>query len=414
MFVDFEKVFQKKPQTELPIPKAIVEHLNDQLPQGLKYIADETSVSVVSQDGSPLRFDGFRYAPTREQEQVLGNEYSTQDILDFSYNAQQNIPIVLNKEGFLIVNDSEIPVERLVMFPHNPLRYISGSAFVSPPPFDPPFKLSFGCKKYSRTLEMARVPHMSIYISSFESQKQDPLQVRYTYDTKTNSMTLNISYDLSRAKSIRDCVEVPSIYNAFLDGKGYIAEIPFPTKLNSKDVHKFNEESLAFWEKVLKIEEFLEVKFTPSFNAIDFDTMCIVEQLYQNLIKTTPISDTNKVDSIDGIWNVDHKQNIQDSIGKTMYFEFEGMAHISLFGVELELPTLRKVFNTKLISVTQEEGKHKLTLEDADETNPRFTVMLCFKDIVALKNFQEENQGNSVAQFRNARRAREYILNSTN
>ena len=37
MFVDFNRVFSGKPQTELKVPDAMVEHLSSQLPLGVRY-----------------------------------------------------------------------------------------------------------------------------------------------------------------------------------------------------------------------------------------------------------------------------------------------------------------------------------------------------------------------------------------
>lgn len=41
MFVDFNRVFNNKPQTELKIPKAMIDKLNVSLPKGVRYVADE-------------------------------------------------------------------------------------------------------------------------------------------------------------------------------------------------------------------------------------------------------------------------------------------------------------------------------------------------------------------------------------
>ena len=84
MFVDFDKVFNSKPQSEMKVPDALIQSLSEQLPPGLKYIADEDgSCRIVSNEREPITIGGFKYKPTDKQLQVLGNEYTNQDVLDY-------------------------------------------------------------------------------------------------------------------------------------------------------------------------------------------------------------------------------------------------------------------------------------------------------------------------------------------
>lgn len=408
MFVDFDKVFTGKPQTELPIPHALVEHLSEQLPQGLKYAVHEQCLQVVPADESTLRFSGFHFAPTAEQKKVLGDSYTEADLLAYMYNSQQRIPLELDKEGIIVVNGNELPMENLVRFPNNPINWIEGALFIFPEKFDPPFSLNVGSENYSRTLQIKRVPHNSIHIKAFESDKNSPLLFSYQVNTLEKKMSMNVSFNLEAAHSIRDYVESIAIYNAFLEGKGYLDGSPLSSKLVGKQVKKYS--NLSFWEKVLQIENVLGVNFIPSTDDISFDTICDVELLYQNLVNKTPIRDTNKIDTIDGKWTIERQQDIHDSIGKPLYFEFEASVTQTLFGVDLLLPCFLMVFNSKLTGVVQEGDTYKLQLEDASETQPRFTSMLCFKDQENMSSYRKGDRNAMVTQFHDAKRAREYII----
>ena len=147
MFVDFDKVFNGKRQTELPIPQALVEHLSEQLPQGLRYAVHEKCLQVVPEEGTELHFGGFHFAPTVEQQKVLGNSYTEADLLAYMHNSQQRIPLELDKAGIIVVNGNELPMENLVRSPNNPIEWIDGSLFIFPEKFDPPFTLRVGSKK---------------------------------------------------------------------------------------------------------------------------------------------------------------------------------------------------------------------------------------------------------------------------
>lgn len=410
MFVDFDKVFAEKRQTGLPIPKALVDHLSDQLPKGLRYAVHEQCLHVVPEDGTVLRISGFHFAPTVEQRACLGDDYSEEDILAFSYNSQQRIPLELNNEGILIVNGESLPMNALIQSPYNPFSFIEGSLYVFPQKFGPPFHLGVGSDKYSRLLLVKRIPHNSIHTQAFESDESSPLLISYQLNTKEKKMTMSISLNLDVAHSIRDYVETIAIYNAFIEGKGYIGGHSFPSKLIGEQVKKYDEDNLSFWEKVMQIESLLGVNFIPPREDVSFDTICEVEQLYQNLINHTPIRDTNKIETISGTWTFERQQSIQESINRSVFFEFEATISLTLFGVSISLPCLLMVFNSKLIGVVEEEDTYRLQLDDDSEAQPRFTSMLCFKDNDSMRTYKAGDRSDMLTKFHEAKRARQYII----
>lgn len=410
MFVDFDKVFAEKRQTGLPIPKALVDHLSDRLPKGLRYAVHEQCLHVVPEDGADLRFSGFHFAPTVEQKACLGDNYSEEDILAFSHNAQQKIPLELNNEGILIVNGERLPMNALIQSPYNPVSFAEGSLYVFPQEFDPPFYLSVGSDKYSRLLLIKRIPHNSIHTQAFESDESSPLLISYQLNTKEQKMTMSISFNLDAAHSIRDYVETIAIYNAFIEGKGYIGGHLFPSKLVGEQVKKYDEDSLSFWEKVMQVERILGVNFIPPREDVSFDTICDVEQLYQNLVNQTPIRDTNKIETISGTWTIERQQDIQESIGRSMLFEFEATTTLTLFGVSISLPCFLMVFNSRLTGVVEEGDTYRIQLDDDSEAQPRFTSMLCFKDNDSMRTYKAGDRNDMLTKFREAKRARQYII----
>ena len=406
MFVDFDRVFGKKPQSQMKVPEALAQFLSEQLPAGLKYIADEDgSCRIASVEGKPITIGGFIYEPTEQQRQVLGEKYTTQDVLDYSYNAQQRIRLSLKRDGYILLNGKEFPVEKLLYRPYNPLKFVSGSFYMFPAAFPKPFSLTVGNGKYERTLRIRRVHNESINIAAFESEKENALYISYYVDEKQNRMTMNVSLNLTCAHTVRDIVEAASIYNSSLDGKALIGGKPFET-----DAQGFDQSSLEFWEKVLRIEDELGVSFTPPHRDVKFDEMCVAEQLYQNLIRGLPIRDTMRIDSIDGAWNPANEKNIRKSIGQPMLFEFTAVRGIELFGVELELPCLMRIFNASLAGLEEEGSTQRIILGDQNCDTPRYTSFLCFKDEAHKKKYEESaNRDASISQFHDAKRADEYL-----
>lgn len=412
MFVDFDKVFNRKPQTQMKVPEALVQTLSEHLPTGLQYVAAEDgSCRIISAEKKPIIIGGFLYEPTAQQRQILGENYTVQDVLDYSYNAQQWIHLSLKRDGYILLNGEEFPVEKLQYHPYVPVKFVSGSFYIFPRKFPEPFSLTIGNGKYERTLQIRRVPNESISVAAFESGKENVLYTNYYIDERKHRMTMNISLNLAYAFTVRDMVEAPSIYNSFLDGKGLMEGSPIESKIMEDNIHKFDQSTIEFWGKVLCIENYLNVSFSPPHRDIEFDEMSTVEQLYQTLIQTTPVRDVKTIDSLDGPWDLTSKKDILKSIGQPLFLEFKAVHCADLFGVKLELPCLLRVFNAILAGFNEEENVKRIILDDQSNDKPRYISFLCFKDEASMKNYEESvDLSISIQQFQNAKYAREYLV----
>lgn len=176
----------------------------------------------------------------------------------------------------------------------------------------------------------------------------------------------------------------------------------------SKDSKLFDEGSIMFWEKVLEIEKCLDVHFQPPKEDIDFETVSLVEKLYQNLINKTPVRDNHTINSIDGKKEISTK-TLDEVVGKPMYFEFEATSNMELFGVKKELPAIMGVFNAKLESYTQKGDKQKIIFADESSEKQRYTSVMYFKSEKDLKNFRNGNREQITAILRSAKKTKEYL-----
>lgn len=410
MFVDFNKVFQNKPQTEITVPSAFVNYMNKSLPSGVKYMVEADGTCVIAGEGESYTIGGLVFSPTEEQKNILGKNFTHEDVIEYFYNTQKPIPLALKKEGYIILNGQEFPVEKLAYNPLNPVKYVSGSLFAYPHPFPKPFPVTVGCDKYSREIIVSRVPNDSVHVAAFESSKEEPLYIRYLVNQKTNDLTMNMSFNLKNAKTIRDIVESTLIYNAYLDGKGLLFGHYLNASINSNGANRFDDSSAAFWEKVLKIEEFLDVEFCPPKEDVDFETICMVEQLYQNLINKIPTRDKQIINSIDGNWDFEScGKDINESIGRPMFFEFEATSQIELFGVKKPLPILLGIFNAVLVEYSKKGKKQKLVLEDESSEKKRYTSVMHFKTEEDLRIFKTTDHDQVIKLFHDAKRPYEYL-----
>ena len=127
MFVDFNRVFKNKSQTQLSVPSAFINYMNRSLPEGVKYVVDEDGNCVITGTDNSISIGGFSFELTDEQKRILGKNYTDKDVYDYFYNIQKPIPLTMIKDGYILLNGHEFPVEKMAYNPLAPIKYVSGS-----------------------------------------------------------------------------------------------------------------------------------------------------------------------------------------------------------------------------------------------------------------------------------------------
>lgn len=410
MFVDFNRVFNNKPQAEGNIPAVFLEYLNTQVPAGVKYIINDKGNCEITGENGPYTIGGYIFRPTEQQKKILGNSFTYDDLFKYFYNAQKPVPLELKREGYLTINGEEFPIDKMSYNPLHPIKYVEGSFCLVPSPFPEPFELEVGCGKYTRRLLFSRVPNESVNVLIFESAKETPLQIRYLINEEKGTITFNVSFNLKYAKTIRDMVETTMIYNAYLEGEGVLCGQPLQVAINDKKAKLFDKKSAVFWEKVLMIEQYLKVSYTPPQEDVDLDKICLVEQLYQNLILKNPVRYNQIINSIDGECGKEVGEKIiAESIGKPIYFEFEMLAKFDLFGVKHEFPTLLGVFNAIVSDYKINNGLNTVYLADESDEKRRYTSIMSFVSEKELQSFKNGDYNERIEKFHDAKYPQEYL-----
>lgn len=410
MFANFNKVFNNKPQTQIPVPTALVDYLSKSLPDGVKYTLDDKGNCIIAAENKQLLIEGFIFKPNKEQKKILGKNFSHKDVMNYVYNSQKPIALELKKEGYITINGEELPISKMAFNPLNPIEYISGTFFMSPPKFPDPFSITVSCDRYQRNIIISRVPNNSINIIAYQSENNSPLFIEYFIDTSNDNIKMNIELKLIHAKTIRDLVESAIIYNAFLDGKGLLMGTPLDAIIDNINANRFDEKSAIFWEKVLKVEEILNTNFIPPQEDVDSQTMYLVEQLYQSLVNKVPTRDTEVITSVDGTWNFKNTEtDINTNIGHPIFLEFEITKRFNLFGTQQELPALLGVFNA-ILSEYQENGKkQKITIADESPQKTRYMSIMYFKTDEDLKEYKANDHQKRIEILKNAKKPQDYL-----
>ena len=411
MYVDFNKVFKSKSQTQYDIPPALVKYLSRFLPKGLTYRAIRNGNCVAVSTSESCNIGGFRFEPTADQKKILGKNYSVNDILSYSYNSQRAIPLKLAKEGIILFNNQELPIDKILYNPYNPIKSVSGNFYMEPEKFPDPFPIQIGGAGFKKMVLVQRIPNESITTAAYESDPKSALCIQYFVDNKTQKIKFNLYFYRKNAKNIRDLLESILIYNAFLDGEGTICEQPLGIKLESPEVKRIDVKSINFLKKLRSIEECLEVTFTPPQGEIDYDTMCLVEQLYQNLINHVPVRNLEKINSININTSRENPyEKFEALIGRPFFFEFELTTGIDLYDVKLSLPTIVGFFNAILKDITYiDDNNSMLTFIDENEAKERYTSSMYFKTIDELKAFKSDKHDKIISDFRDAKLLYKYL-----
>ena len=239
------------------------------------------------------------------------------------------------------------------------------------------------------------------------SHDKETLKIKYFVDYTKNTFDFKISYDLGKAKTIKDIIETTSIYNSFLNGDGMIFGERLKTQKISEDIKRFDSNNLLFWKKVLAVEEKLKVRFHPNIDEINNDLINFVERIYQNLINHIPVKNYDVINSVD-TQLVDNTE-VHKSIGKPLFFEFEFNYEIELFGIKIVLPGLMNIFNSIISKYEKLDTKYRYILEDESDDRKRYSSSLYFASQEELTQFRNLNLNERVQPFHDAKYIHEFF-----
>ena len=412
MFVDFNKVFAKTPQTEMCIPVALANQLSKKLPTGLKYEVDETKHHIVivpdPETGEPIRIKGLQFVPTDEQKSILGENYNFDDLLELSYNSQTPIPFELVNDGIVNINGTDISIDRFYYNPYFPKKLEVNSMVMFPSPLDEEFAITIGSETVSSEILVTRIPNFSIRTKTFETKQERCLYVKYSWDSSTNKFLFTIKVRIDKAVSVQEILDSINIYNAFCDGKGFIAGSAIQTKLITADESKYDKEAKSFWEKVRNIESKLDIDFVPPFVDFDMDTVYCVETLFQSFINHNPVRKNTAINTINSQRDESKDQIAAQNIGKQIYFEYIDQNTFIIFGKSITLYCLVGVFNAVFADYHTKENECTIFLKCKSEEQPMYVSELYFKTTDEIKDYREANT-DRMNILKNAKKVYEYL-----
>lgn len=409
MFVDFDKTFGDIDETTLKIPNGLLRKLNRDLPEGFHYEYKDDGLCHIASDDDKITFSGFEVILTDEQKALIGDNPNMENVLKYFYNAQKEIPLSLLKPGIIIMNDEEVPVEKIMHHPFKSLKFDSFNLTALPPKFVDPFPLTISGNGCSMKMMINRVPNESVYESKFESINEAPIKIKYSINDKEKLFSISIITNLNLSKSSREIYDSMSIYNAFISGKGKLENITIPMESAPQANKQYSKKSLAFWKKAAEIENKLDIRFVVSDFEITRDIAYDIEHLYQNLIKGKPVRDDYKIDNLETEWTIESENRVKEAIGQQLVFQFNGIQSYELFGVKIELPCLTCAFNFIIKGYEKINKKISLSLVNKSDEEVAFSSTLCFFNEEDRKSYLKKDFNDIAKEFEKAKRVSELL-----
>jgi len=405
MFVSFDDAFKPKENQNI-IPDAILEYLNKQLDSpSLQYVSDENGHCVVTSTNGEYKITGIAFDLTPEMKDILGHNPSIKDIQEYSYNSQKTIPIKMLEDGYIYLNGTKIPINKLDFNPFNEVNYVSGAFFFYPQKMNEQIAIKMSGVKEETVLQFKRISDNSIDWRAFESEEDKPIRFLIKINIKEHKMIYTISYDLGKAKSIEEALMVADIYNSFALGKGKMNDEPIVINQEKIGEKAFSEEQILFWRKMLALEEKLGINMNPFGEDITDKDVYVGEILYRTLVCKIPVRVRENIISVDGKGNV-KKAKEEFSLSRPMAFYFEDHSKAELFKTDIALRGIKAIYNC-IIKEFQEDGeKFKIVLDNESDEKQKFTVAMYFLNDEELEEYKKEHD--IIKEFNEAKPVGDY------
>lgn len=389
MFSNFKDTFIRKPQYTSEPPKAVIDAISKDLPDGFNYVYESNGFCRIDADNG-FNIKSGKILLSEEAKNILPQEPTIEQIKQYSYNSQTKIAIAPDDDGCFEINGKRIKAEKLISAPLENYRFENINFYMEPAPFPPPFEMVFSGNKYKKTMHIHRTPNKSLNVQRYESEEKEPLSVVYYVNVTEEKFTFTLNINVKNAKSVYDVLSSYKIYNAFIDGHGSIAD----TKVsNIKNVEKnrIPQEAIEFWEKLYKIEQFFNMTFDIT-NNITVADIRYVEEIYRCILKKKPYKSFKEYSSLKGKGTSKSSSN-NIPINKEILFEFKTYRHYELLGQVIELKSLCGIFGASIKNVIpgnqRDNNNITIMLQPADGERMYESVMLFLTD-QELEDFRND------------------------
>lgn len=405
MFADFNKVFKKNQNKEVKIPDVILKQLNKKLDNGLKYIDGGNGFCMITADGK-LNISGLEVIIDEKMKKYIGTNITHDSILEYSYNTQRPLHLKTKREGFVVLNGQEIPIERICFDPYKNIKYDRGEFIAIPEKFPEPIDVILSDGEYDLVNKMQRLPCEEKECVKWGIVNEEPIFIEATINKLAHTMRCDLKLQLKNIVSVYEIVRAMSIFYALGTGTGLMNGINI--KLTDGNIDfKFDKVILDFWKKVLCIESKLNIVFSVDVEDIDITTTKDVEKLYEMLINKNPIKSTDVINSFtfsSEMTEMKGNHTIEELKEGKGTFVFNSIHEFTLFGKKIRLPSITIMTDVVVSDIIYTQSKFELIIDNSD-------TKAFYSELVFLSEQERElyNARDSITEFFMAKTVDEYM-----
>lgn len=360
MFIDFDKVFFNRNNSD-QVPKEVIDALTNQLPEGFEYGLLENGAVALTPLTEDIQIGGLTF---NLNDPVFGEfvPKNTTEALEYLYRSQNKLTLNLADNEGVYINNQFFKMSDVIKFPLGEVTTGNHLITITPHPFKPPFELKLETKDITELFMVQRVPYADMNKLKFESINDGSFKISYIIDVKKERFNFNFKIQFDNVVSSLDMLHALKLYYGCLTGD-------FKLHGHKMKYNDYNEEeaksvlqNIELWEKILLIEEKLDVKFTPDI-GLDKDDEIITEKIYRSLIENKPFKEFVTINDFT-MSKAEDSSTMNNILGKEeISFSLTNEVHISLLGVNINLYMLTYLFNLIVTKYEEVDDKIKLLTE---------------------------------------------------
>lgn len=407
----FKDTFLNDKESKYRMSKSLIDSLNENAPDDTQYkLTKNGTLVLIPKKGKKMSFSGLRIVNPPEAKKIQ-KEYGNEAVFDFSYNSQMSIELKpINNE--MKINGKKTKFDELIIdFSESCVDKSNNRLILSPPAFNNPRIIELSDKRTKYKVELNRIPNKSIEEEIYESSNNKPLSLKIILNRSKKLTSYSLTIDLKKTTSVKEIVDVFSLYDAFIKNGLYINN-NFRITSNQDNETNFNEVSLLFWKKVLRVEKAISKKFKVDANKLNDKLIFNIEYLYQNLVKKKPVRKNTYITKMSiKDFDADVLKDLKD---KSVGFDFCDIDEINLFDKKIKLYTIYNVIYVKPSIINKEENEVEIKFEPDEKLSAPYTSFLSFLTEKEMNEYFKNNLNNNRDKFQKAKTLVEYIDESMN
>lgn len=393
MLASFKKLKSKENEQHTYIPKELLKVLNQELPNGLKYVSHNDGMCSIEPVSDTNNTISMNIEIPESAKKYKGIIKTVNDLIEYAYRTQQTLQLKPYDDNTIIMNGNRIKMEQLIKFPLDDNKALGNGKFmISPPPFSELTPLVLEAGKISLEFQAERKPYDSmneIYIQLMY-KNLITIDVILNEQTSMSNWTIHMNANTHRASEL---YKIFVFYNNFGSGKVKYGGEKIAVSKKRNSFSFVDKDIIVLLDKLIKLEKKLNITFNiPS--QLSYLEEKKVEQLYSSLILNKPFKQVKPFNELtcNGMgWVNDNDKAVEQIIDKKILITSGGMETVELFGQKIQLYLLQAIFNM-LVKDVEIYDETTIKLKIDDKNKEMFASYRYFKNDTSAIRYQKNNK----------------------